>query len=151
MAGNASNLPLVMAVGTEIAVAAAEEEADKIAPRTITDPLFRLCLKGWAVKDGDLAGLIPQRDTRLRVVDFDYDVSEFLGIASAADFPATVTPGRSYIVVFGRSQQGRREPLLVDALTSRILHLSDGTRTAAEIIKELDQRAGTSTAASNLE
>jgi len=36
-------------------------------------------------------------------------------------------------VVFGRSQHGPREPLLVDAVTSRILRLSDGTRTAAEI------------------
>jgi glycosyltransferase involved in cell wall biosynthesis len=150
-AGNASSLPLALAVGVEIAVAAAEEEADKIAPRKITDPLFRLCVKGWALKDGGLPGLIPQRDTRLRVVDFDYDVSKFLGIASAADFPATVTPGRSHIVVFGRSQQGRREPLLVDTLTSRILHLSDGTRTAAEIADAMGPHASAETTISWIE
>jgi hypothetical protein len=133
LAGDASGRPLALAVRTEIAVAAAEEEADKTAPQTLADPLFRLRLKCWALKDGELAGLIPLRDAQLRIVEFDYDVSDFLSVASVADFPATVAPGRSYIVVFGRSQHGRREPLLVDALTSRILRLSDGTRTAAEI------------------
>jgi len=133
LAGDASRQPLALAVRIEIAVAAAEEEADGADPQTLADPLFRLRLKRWALKDGELAELIPLRDAQLRIVEFDYDVSEFLGVASVADFPATVTPGRSYILVFGRSQQGRREPLLVDALTSSILRLSDGTRTAAEI------------------
>ena len=132
-AGDASGRPLALAVRTEIAVAAAEEEADGTAPQTIADPLFRLRLKRWALKDGELAGLVPLRDASLRIVEFDYDVSTFLGVASVADFPATVAPGRSYIVVFGRSQHGPREPLLIDPVTSRILRLSDGARTAAEI------------------
>src|SRR5262245_3038079 len=133
LAGDASGRPLALAVRTEIIVAAAEEEADGAAPQTMADPLFRLRLKRWALKDGELAGLVPLRDASLRIVEFDYDVSEFLGVAGVADFPVTVTPGRSYIVVFGRSQHERREPLLVDALTSSILHLSDGTRTAGAI------------------
>jgi len=132
-AGDKSCQALALAVRTEIAVAAAEEEADGTAPQTIADPLFRLRLKRWALKDGELAALVPLRDASLRIIEFDYDVAEFLGVASIADFPATVSPGRSTIVVFGHSQHGRREPLLVDALTSTILHLCDGTRTVAEI------------------
>ena len=137
LAGNASCQSLALAVRTEIAVAAAEEEADATAPQATADPLFCLPRKRWALKDGDLAELAPLRDARLRIVEFDYDVSGFLGVANVADFPAAVSPGRSYIVVFGRSQHERREPLLVDALTSSILHLSDGTRTAAEIADAL--------------
>src|SRR5207253_1626471 len=118
-AGDTSCQPLALAVRTEIAVAAAEEETDGTAPHTIADPLFRLHLKRWALKDGDLAALVPLRDVGLRIVEFDYNVADFLGIANIADFPTAVSQGRSSIVVFGRSQHGRREPLLVDALTSK--------------------------------
>src|SRR5262249_8091966 len=97
-AGDTSCQPLALAVRTEIAVAAAEEEADRTAPQAISDPLFRLHLKRWALRDGDLAALIPLRDAGLRIVEFDHDVSEFLGVASIADFPAAVSPGRSAIV-----------------------------------------------------
>jgi len=138
LVGNASCQSLALAVRTEIAVAAAEEQADAAESQAIADPLFRLRPKRWALKDDELAELVPLRDPRLRIVEFDYDVAEFLGVASVADFPAAVTPGPSCIVAFGRSQQGRREPLLVDALTSRILHLSDGTRTAAEIADAME-------------
>src|SRR5262245_33303670 len=109
-AGDMSCQPLALAVRTEIAVATAEEEIDRPAPQATANPLFRLGLKRWALKDGDLAGLVPLRDARLRIVEFDYDVSEFLGVASAADFPAAVSPGRSYIVVFGRPQHERPQP-----------------------------------------
>jgi hypothetical protein len=132
-AGNTSCQPLALAIRTEIAVAEAEEEADKAPPTESIDPLFRLQLKQDALQDGDLASLIPATNAELRIVEFDYDVSEFLGVQSAADFPATVTPDKSYIAVFGRFQHGRREPLVVDALTAEILRLCDGTRTVSDI------------------
>jgi len=142
--GSTSCQPLALAVRAEIAVAVAEEEADRMIPQETTDPLYRLRLKRWALRDRDLAGLIPLRDAQLRIVDFDYDVSEFLGVRTIADFPDAVSPRRSHIVVFGRSPHGRREPLLIDELTSRILRLSDGTRTASEISNETAQAADVS-------
>src|SRR5262249_9509170 len=90
-------------------------------------------------------------EARLRIVEFDYDVAEFLGVANVADFPADITPGQSHIVVFGCSQQGRREPLLVDALTARILHLCDGTRTAAEIADATERETSVETTISWIE
>jgi glycosyltransferase involved in cell wall biosynthesis len=132
-AGDTSCQPLALAIRTEIAVAVAEEEADNAPSTGSIDPLFRLQLKHGALRDGDLASLIPVTNTQLRIVEFDYDVSEFLGVQSASDFPATVTPGRSYIAVFCRSPHGRRDPLLIDALTAEILRLCDGMRTVSDI------------------
>ena len=132
-AGDTSCQPLALAIRTEIAVAVAEEEADNTPSTESIDPLFRLQLKQGALRNGDLASLFPVTNAELRIVGFDYDVSEFLGVQSASDFPATVTPGRSYIAVFGRSPHGRREPLLIDALTAEILRLCDGMRTVSDI------------------
>jgi hypothetical protein len=47
-------------------------------------------------------------------------------------------------VAFGGSEDERRDPLLVDELTVRILRLSDGTRTSAEIVEALIKDGGTS-------
>jgi glycosyltransferase involved in cell wall biosynthesis len=141
-AGNTSCQPLALAIRTEIAVAVAEEEADN-APSTVSvDPLFRLQLKQGALSDGDLTSLIPSINAQLHIVEFDYDVSEFLGVQSAADFPAAVAPRRSYIAVFGRLSNGPREPLLVDALTAEILRLCDGTRTVSDICDAMAPKAG---------
>ena len=63
---------------------------------------------------------------------------------TAAEFPASPTPRRSYIIAFARSSGERRSPLLVDRVTARILELSDGTRTAAKIIRHLHQESGKS-------
>ncbi len=121
--------PLVQAVRIEIAVAVAEDEATGPA----ADPLFRLRLKRWAMQPGAVAGLVPIRDAQIRIVEFDYDISGFLGAQTIAAFPAIAEPRRSYIVAFGGAEGERRDPLLVDELTVRILRLSDGTRTAMEI------------------
>jgi hypothetical protein len=95
--------------------------------------LFRLHLKSWAMQEGTLAGLFPVREPHLRVIEFDCDVSKFLGAQSVAAFPVITAPGPSYIVAFGRSVDRRQEPLFIDELTARILQLSNGTRTVSEI------------------
>jgi hypothetical protein len=132
-AGDTSCQPLALAIRTEIAVAVTEEEADNTPSTESIDPLFRLQLRQGALRNSDLASLFPLTNAELRIVAFDYDVSQFLGVQSTSDFPATVTPGRSYIAVFGRSPHGRREPLLIDALTAEILRLCDGMRTVSDI------------------
>jgi glycosyltransferase involved in cell wall biosynthesis len=145
-AGNTSCQTLALAIRTEIAVAIAEKDADKASSTEPVDPLFRLRLKRGALQDGDLASLIPAANAELRIVEFDYDVSEFLGVQSAADFPATVAPRTSHIAVFGRSPHGRRDPLLIDALTAEILRLCDGTRTVLEISEAMRPKAEALTA-----
>jgi len=148
--GETSFRPLALAVRVEMAVAMTEDEADKTSSTESFDPLFRLRINRWAMKEGTLAGLVPVRDPQLRIVEFDYDVSQFLGAQTVAAFPAVATPRRSYIVAFGCSDDGRRDPLLVDELTARILQLSDGTRTTSEIVGKLNQEIGTSTIEDNI-
>jgi hypothetical protein len=126
----------------KVAIAAAEKEADKSGPRKDCDPLFRLRMGRWAMDRDDLAGLVPLRDGRLRVIEIDYDVSEFTGGQIAAAPPAAPTAGRSHVVVFGRSGAARRSPLIIDAMTARILDLSDGTRTVSDILRALDRKPG---------
>ena len=138
---------LILAIRLEIAIASAEREATS---RGGPDPLFRLLVPRWAMGDGDLAGLVPLRDPRLRIVEFDYDVAEFRSAQTLAELPEVPTPARSYIVVFGQCQKAPRQPLLVDSLTARILKLSDGRRTVSEIVTELDSHAGSPTAADNM-
>jgi hypothetical protein len=145
-AGDTRCQPLALAIRTEIAVAVAEEEADNAPSTGSIDPLFRLQLKQGALRDGDLASLIPVTNIQLRIVEFDYDVSEFLGVQSASDFPTTVTPGKSYIAVFGRLPHERRDPLLIDAMTAEILRLCDGTRTASDICDMMGPKGKTLTA-----
>jgi glycosyltransferase involved in cell wall biosynthesis len=140
-AGNTSAQTLALAIRTEIAISVAEKEADEAPAPEPADPLFRLRLKQGALQDGDLASLIPEANAELRIVEFDYDVSEFLGAHSVADFAATVTPRRSYIAVFRRSPHGRREPLLIDGLTADILRSCDGTRTVLEISEAMRPKA----------
>jgi hypothetical protein len=137
-------------VRIEIAVAAAEDDGDLTYPPAVADPLFRLCLRQWAVPEDGLAGLAPVRDPRLRILEFDHDVADFLGARAAADLPAVMRPGPSYIVAFRGSGSGRREPLVVDGLTARILMLSDGRRSAAEIARELVRQGNSSVEPDNL-
>jgi glycosyltransferase involved in cell wall biosynthesis len=129
---------LATAVQIEIAIAAAEHECDVATDAPCTDPLFRLNGRRWALGDGDLAGLVCVREPSLRLLRFDYDVAAFRVAKAVADFPSTLKPGPSAIVTFGRSNGARREPLFIDESTARILDLSDGTRTAAEIITQLE-------------
>jgi len=144
MLGGATSLqPLAQAVQIEIAVATAEDDADRSGPSGRDDPLFRLRLAQWAMQDGALAELVPVRDPQLRIVEFDFDASQFMGAQTADAFPAIAAPRRSFIATFGCSEDGRRAPLLVDELTARILRLSDGTLTTSEILTQLSLENGT--------
>jgi glycosyltransferase involved in cell wall biosynthesis len=148
--GRTTRSPLSPPVRIEIAVAEAESEADNRSPAHLCDPLFRLDIRRWAMEDGNLAELVPVRDTQLRLVEFDYDVSGYLGARSIEEFPAVLASGPSYIIAFGCTTGRRREPLLVDARTACILMLSDGSRTAAEIARELDHQFNQPAVAGNL-
>jgi glycosyltransferase involved in cell wall biosynthesis len=133
---------LIPAVQTEIAVAAAERDADATSSGEQGDPLFRLRIARWGMAKDDLAGLVCVRDWRMRVLTFDFDVTELMSVRNARDLATPPTSRRSYMVVSGRSagpDGGRREPLVIDATAARILDLSDGTRSASEIVAELNQ------------
>jgi hypothetical protein len=125
---------MIAAVEIEIAIAEAESDGEVSESG---DPLFRLDIARWALAEGNLAGLVPVRDRRLRVLAFDYDVAPFMAVRTAADFPAVPAPGRSYLVAFRATDGDQRGPLVVDELTARILRLSDGTRTVADILGQL--------------
>jgi hypothetical protein len=125
--------PFVPAIEIEIAIAAAENEAVSISAADC-DPLFRLHRQRWAMAADDLGKLRVLRDPRIRVLDFDYDISEFMQVRAAADLPVSPAPRRSHIVAFAGSSRDRRSPLVVDGTTARILKLSDGTRTAADLV-----------------
>jgi hypothetical protein len=126
----------VPAIEAEIAVAAAESDSADLAMDRC-DPLFRIRIRRWAIGDGDFAGLVPVCDPMARIVKFHYDVADFLGVRNAAQLPTSPTLRPSYIVAFVSSRGRLRSPLLVDDFTVKALELSDGSRTAAEIAKEL--------------
>src|SRR5262249_2828381 len=81
--------PFVPGIEIEIAIAAAEGEATPPDQAEPPDPLFRLRMHRWAMAEDDLAGLVPLRDPRLRVLDFDYDVAGFMQVRTADDLPAS--------------------------------------------------------------
>jgi glycosyltransferase involved in cell wall biosynthesis len=141
IAGGCSQLrPFAAAVQTEIAVAAAEDEFDeeKSEQAAIEDPLFRLRSRQWGLSRDRLAELVPVRDARLRILEFDHDVTDFLGAKAASDLPAILRSGPGYVAAFtGR----RREPLVIDGLTAHFLELSDGTRSVTEISNALSRQA----------
>jgi glycosyltransferase involved in cell wall biosynthesis len=118
---------------------------DKARAAPCHDPMFRLRLRRWGLKDGDVAALVPVRDPRLRILAFDHDILPYLGARAAAEFPSVPSPGRGYIIAFGRLNGERRPPLVVDHTTARILELTDGTRSAAEIASHLQCDAGNPT------
>jgi glycosyltransferase involved in cell wall biosynthesis len=129
--------PLVPAIEIEIAIATAESEAGAPHDERTCDPIFRLRMRRWAMTQHDLTGLVPLRCRRLRLLSFDYDVAQFMRVRTLADLPKRPTLRSCHVAVFGASDQGQRGPLLVDAMTARILELSDGTRTVAEIVGKL--------------
>jgi glycosyltransferase involved in cell wall biosynthesis len=148
--GRTTLRPLAAAVRIELAVAAAEDDDNQTDPPAVADPLFRLRSRQWAVPEDGLAGLAPVRDPRLRILEFDHDVADFLGARTVADLPAVMRPGPSYIVAFGGSGGGGREPLVVDGLTAQILMRSDGMRSARKIAGELARHSDPSVEAGNL-
>jgi hypothetical protein len=149
--GKTSLRSLAQAVRLEVAIAVAERACDQSMNAAGGDPLFRLRLRRWAMAEGDLAALVPIREPHLCVLELDYDVSEYRSARTAADFPRTASPRASAIVVFGRSGDERRDPLLVDTSTARILKLCDGTRTVAQIASQSGRRSTGSAAKDELE
>jgi glycosyltransferase involved in cell wall biosynthesis len=136
-AGNISLQPLVAAVRVEIAIVEAVNDARTVQPAGLRDPLFRLSIAGWAIRDGDIGHLVPVCDPTLRVIEFDYDISALLRAQTVAAFAAGPKAAASAIVVFAGADGRQREPLLVDGLTSKVLKMSDGTQTTAEIVGKM--------------
>jgi glycosyltransferase involved in cell wall biosynthesis len=141
---------LAQAVRLEVAIAETEAEAE-LRSSEDPDPLFRLRMRRWAMGNDDLAALVPVRDPSLRIIEFDYDISAFRGAQAVSELLDTLAPGPSYIVVFGRSMERQREPLLVDTITAQILRLSDGTRTVSDIIGALNLGSGPASENKNID
>jgi glycosyltransferase involved in cell wall biosynthesis len=147
--GHAKLRPFAQAVEVEIAIAEAEIDLDRqVAKQAINDPLFRISIGEWALDKSTLGKLMPIRQPRLHILRFEYDISAFLRVQSVADFPASVEPDPSHLVVF--SNGASREPVYVDQFTARILELSDGTRSGNEIVSELDREFGGNRTADHL-
>jgi hypothetical protein len=133
---------LMPAVQVEIAIASAEHDADATSPEEHADPLFRLRIARWGMAKDDLARLLCIRDPRLRVLTFDFDVTNLMAVRNADDLRTPPASGRSYMVAFARcagAAGGRRDPLVIDAAAARILDLSNGRRSAAQISAALSQ------------
>jgi glycosyltransferase involved in cell wall biosynthesis len=138
-AGKASFYPLAQAVQVEIAIARAERES--VEPESANlDLLFRLPLRRWAMAERELDDLAPIRDRHLRILHFDHDVSDYQSVETISEFPISTRLGSSHMVAF--CGDARRDPLVVDRFTARILELSDGTRTSREIVRQLDREFG---------
>ena len=127
---------LLPAMEIEVALAAGESEADASVSEGI-DPIFRLYPREWAMDTGELGFLRPVRDPNMRIVAIGCDASRYVHARTLADLPPTRKGGRSHIVVFGASHCERRTPLVVDERTASLLQLSDGSRSAAEIVAEV--------------
>jgi hypothetical protein len=140
-AGQTGLQALAAAVQIEISIAEAEQPAPQGDETRAIDPLFRLNIGRWALAEGAVADLVPVRDPQVRVIEVPYDVSEFIDVRTVADLPAVPTRSPSYMVVFARDDGGRRMPLVVDAATAKILRLSDGMRTAGDILRLLAKDA----------
>jgi glycosyltransferase involved in cell wall biosynthesis len=136
--GRASLATLAAGVRIELAIAEAESETATRSPADVPDPLFRLRARRWAMDECDLAELVPLPNPRLRVLEFDYDIAQFLGARTVAQLPTALTHRQSYLVAFGCSRDRPPDPLFIDSLTARILKLSDGTRTVAEVAQQLE-------------
>jgi hypothetical protein len=128
---------MISAIKIEIAIAEAEEEADSTTPTGDFTRLAGLQNGRWAMDEEDFSAAVPLRDPRVCVLTFDYDISAFMVARNTADFPIRLKQTPSHLVAFRCTGRERREPLLVDATTARILQLSDGTRTVAQVAGEI--------------
>jgi glycosyltransferase involved in cell wall biosynthesis len=133
--GDSDLRSVASAIRLEIAIAEAEGTAAAPDKAQSIDPLFRLSAKRWAMAEGDLAGLVPVRDPQLRIIAID--ISDLMDCAPESERPAAAAEGPRHAVAFARSSGERRAPLFISDTTARILELSDGTRTALEIVAEL--------------
>lgn len=139
------------AARVEIAIAAAERDADTAGLSAEHDPLFRLRIGRQVLADFQIETLAAVRDPRLRLIEFDFDVSKLREGQGPQDVVATHLPRQpSYMIAFGRSASGRRQPLVVDGVTAQILELSDGTRTASEIAATVGTPSDAAEMATNL-
>jgi glycosyltransferase involved in cell wall biosynthesis len=129
----------------ETRIAHAEGEAAASGAREV-DPLFRLQMRRWGLGDDDLVDLIVERDPRSRLLEFGFDVSRLIGVGSVENLPQLSESGTKHIVAFSRGGSYPRAPRLVDALTARILQLSDGTRSVFEIVHDLGGAGATAVA-----
>jgi glycosyltransferase involved in cell wall biosynthesis len=127
---------LASAVRLEMAIVAVEQEPVPTVDEENSDPLFALRLTRWALDEGDLVGLVPVCDQRMRILAFDFDISEFRGVRRVAELPAVPRVCASYLAVFA-GENGMRDPVLIDRKTARIFELSDGTRTVGDICEQL--------------
>jgi glycosyltransferase involved in cell wall biosynthesis len=134
--GNASLRPACLAIQIEIALAEAELPVPDTAE--VSDPLFRLRLKRWALADGELGALVPTRDPQLRLLKFD--VSELAG-REQGHSPRRKPRGRN-IVAFAQANEKERARLLISDAGARILELSDGTYSAQEIAERIEIESG---------
>jgi glycosyl transferase family 1 len=125
---------LATAVRAEIAIAAAESANAQSNPDEVDSP----CASGttrWAIGEDDIGPLFPIRGRNVQLLAFDHDVSTFRTVRRLEDLPIKPVARPSYMVVFSGTRA--RAPLMVDPVTARILELSDGTRTASDIMKQL--------------
>jgi hypothetical protein len=126
----------VLAIEAEIAVAIAENERSETP--AARDPLFRLHGRQWALRPGDLGRLVPLRNPDVRVLAFDHAVAQFVGATTIADLPPRPRRGPGFLVAYAGGNAPPRQPLVIDARSARILELSDGTRTASQIVGALN-------------
>ncbi len=133
---------LAQGVQVEVAIAQAENETPSTQD---SDPLFRLRIRRWAMGNEDLRRLVPMRDPQVRMLEFDFDASRFIDVKTLEDCPSSAEKHRSFIIAFACPGDRKRPPLVVDEITARILQLSEGTRTTADILRQLSKERGTST------
>jgi hypothetical protein len=127
---------LAAVIRIEIAVAAAESINAADHPDQV-DRAIPGAANRWAIGESDIASLYPIRGPNVQLLAFDHDISSYRGVCRLEDLPVTLDGQPSYMVVFAGF--GARAPLVVDPVTARILELSDGTRTAGDIMAQLKQ------------
>jgi glycosyltransferase involved in cell wall biosynthesis len=127
---------LAAGVRVEVAIAAAES---RNIQSNCNEPAsaFIGAAERWAIADDDIGRLFPVRGSNIQLLAFDHDISMLRDVRRLEDLPAMPALGPSYLVVFGR--ESGRPSLIVDAVTARLLQLSDGTRTAEDIIVQLNR------------
>ena len=140
--GETSLKPLIPAVEIEITVATAEQTLGELRDGDKNKSFVRLNIPRWAIDSSDLAQLLPIQNPRMNIIKFNFDVSHYLTSRNVAEFPVVVTRRPSYVLVFAPAKGRRREPLLVDSATARILQLSEGRQTALEIAAQLESEEG---------
>jgi glycosyltransferase involved in cell wall biosynthesis len=134
-AGDSGLQQAAAAIRFEIAIAETENDPGAGSDETV-DPLFRLRTKRWAMMGDDLPALIPVRDPRLRLIALD--ASDLPDSEASQTRPSA--PPQRHVVAFAQVDGIRRDPFFVGEGTARVLQLSDGTRTALEIAKDIDAR-----------